>query len=104
MTDAPAAYLTTVDLSALCRNLAERYGGAWDYHRAIQWLVQGDSPFLLTKQYGVFRSAENPATWLEADEITSVRPTEADPRAFRKLGQSAAKAIRSPYKRRHKVA
>jgi hypothetical protein len=95
----PAAYLSTIDLPKLAANLVGLYGGTWDAHRAIQWLVQGESPFLLTKEYGVFYSVEHPATWMEPDELLSVTPTDE---VRRYLGPG--KAIRSPYKHRHKVA
>ena len=101
---AATAYLTRVDLDALARNLADRYGGTWDEYRARCWLVQGASPFQVTVDYFVFYSVEAPATWLEADELVSVRPTEPRPQRYRCLGQSTTEAKRSPYARRNKVA
>lgn len=77
-------FIVHVDMAALARNLADRYAGRWDERAAARWLIQSvdlegveqKSPFVQTDDFGVFFSAEDPAAWLEPDELLAVGPAD----------------------------
>lgn len=88
------AFLVCVDLIALSRNLADRFGEPFDARKAARWLTQTvhsdgtfwarhgkatieeHSPFRPTDDWGVFYSEEDPRVWLEDDEVRWVKTVE----------------------------
>ena len=114
------AWLVRVKLNILAANLADRLGEPFEAGDAARWLVQRDrvafdraksdqyrgnrprddesefgepSPFFPTDVPGTFYTEEDPAFWLEEEEIEFVRP-------IRIQGQQTKTAFAKPIKLR----
>ena len=93
------AYLVTLNLDVVARNLSAQYRKPFTRLNAQSWLTTGCAPFAETKTFGIVYCESDPANLLEDGEFSGT--VQCPMRKSRPESKAGKIGMRSPYLRNH---